>query len=115
MQNIFVVKTQILENYGAHCEDGKFASGNAYWKFKGGTDYIVTDVDRPQDAMAFVAAAFAENNISFKEFPTTVLTEAEWVADLPDDEEYRDFIKETALMVSPKTGKKITKGYPDYI
>ena len=50
----YVVTTQVLENYGSHDEDGKFASGNAYWKFKGGTDYIVTGGDRPADAMAFI-------------------------------------------------------------
>ena len=52
----FVVMTQYLENYGAHCEDGKFANGNAYWKFKGGDDYLVEGLERPQDAMAFVAS-----------------------------------------------------------
>jgi hypothetical protein len=109
---MFVVKTQILENYGAHCEDGKFDSGNAYWKMKGGNDYLVKDVDRPQDAMAFVAAAFIENNISFKEFPIEVLTEAEWTMGLPDEEDYRDFIKEQCLVVSPATGKKVERGYP---
>ena len=25
----YVVSTQILENYGSHCEDGKFSSGNS--------------------------------------------------------------------------------------
>ena len=74
---MFVVKTQILENYGAHCEDGKFSSGNAYWKMKGGNEYIVRDLDRPQDAMAFVAAKFMENNIGRKEFPIAVITHDE--------------------------------------
>jgi hypothetical protein len=113
MQNIFVVRTQILENYGAHCEDGKFSSGNAYWKAKGGTDYIVTDLDRAQDAMAFVMAAFSENGLGYKEFPIAVMTEQEWIDDLPEDEEYRDFLKETAVLVSPKTGRKVTRGYPE--
>lgn len=113
MQNIFVVRTQILENYGAHCEDGKFSSGNAYWKMKGGTDYIVTDLDRPQDAMAFVMAAFSENGLGYKEFPVEVMTEQEWINGLPDDEEYRDFLKEIAVLVSPKTGRQVTKGYPE--
>ena len=40
---MFVVITQILENYGAHCEDGLFASGNAYWKFKSGETYLVEE------------------------------------------------------------------------
>ena len=37
----FVISTQVLENYGAHCEDGKFSSQNHYWKMKGGMDYLV--------------------------------------------------------------------------
>lgn len=99
----FVVKTQVLENYGAHCEDGKFSSGNAYWKFKGGSEYIVADLDRPQDAMAFVAA-MCENNISFKEFPLEVITLQEWVAELEElTEDYREFLKEKAIRVSPNT------------
>ena len=39
----FAIHTQTLENYGAHSEDGKFSSGNHYWKFKPGTTYIVSD------------------------------------------------------------------------
>lgn len=109
----FVVRTQILENYGAHCEDGKFSSGNAYWKAKGGNDYLVTGLERYQDAWAFVAAAFSENNLYYKEFPTACMTEEEWVAGLPDDAEYRDFLKECVICVSPSTGKQISKGYPE--
>ena len=99
---MFVVKTQILENYGAHCEDGKFSSGNAYWKFKGGNEYIVSDVTRASDAMAFVAAKFSENNISFKEFPSEVMTWQEWQNELMElDEGYREFLCEQAIPCSP--------------
>jgi hypothetical protein len=66
----FHIATQTLENYGAHAADGRWASGNAYWKMKGGTDYIITGVDRIQDAVAFVAALAMENGIGYKEFPT---------------------------------------------
>lgn len=97
----FVITTQILENYGAHCEDGRFASGNAYWKMKGGTDYLVTGLDRVQDAVAFVAAKFIENDIAFKEFPVEWKTESEWLAGLPDDEEYREFLLGQLRCVSP--------------
>ena len=65
----FFVTTQTLENYGAHCESGKFADNHAYWKFKNGSDYIITGVDRLQDAVAFVAAIAMENSIGYKEFP----------------------------------------------
>ena len=93
----YVVTTQVLENYGSHNEDGKFASGNAYWKFKGGTDYIVTGVDRYADAMAFVMAVFSCDCINFKEFPTEVIRMNEWK--LPDDEDYRQHILDTAIRV----------------
>ena len=108
---MFVVKTQQVENYGAHCEDGKFSSGNAYWKFKGGQDYIVKDVDRPADAMAFVMAAFSVNSIMFNEFPTEVLTYDEWNASLPEEEDYRQFLREQVLVVSPLTGDDFKKGW----
>jgi hypothetical protein len=66
--NTYLVSTQTLENYGAHDKDGRFSSGNAHWKFKGGNDYIITGVKNIQDAVAFVAAK-CSNNIGFKEFP----------------------------------------------
>jgi hypothetical protein len=98
----FVVTTQFLENYGAHCEDGKFTSGNAYWKMKGGSDYIVSGLDRIQDAVAFVAAVSMCNDLGAKEFPTSWCTEQEWLDNLSDDAEYRDFLIEKAIEVSPQ-------------
>ena len=82
---MFIVTTQTLENYGAHAASGKFADGQNYWKFKGGDTYLVEDLDREQDAMAFVAAMVMENNLSFKEYPSAIMTVQEWAADLPDD------------------------------
>jgi len=63
-----VVHTQGIENYGAHAESGKFEDNQHYWKFKGGTTYVVSDVDREQDAVAFVMAAFSENGMAGKSF-----------------------------------------------
>lgn len=97
----FVITTQFLENYGAHCESGRFADGNAYWKMKGGTDYLVTGLDRIQDAVAFVAAKFIANEIGYKEFPVEWKTESEWLDGLPDDEEYREFLLDQLQRVSP--------------
>ena len=82
---MFIVITQTLENYGAHDTDGKFADGNAYWKFKGGSTYLVEDLDRAQDAFAFVAALVMENNLYYKEFPKDVMSIQEWDRTLPDD------------------------------
>ena len=66
----FFIATQVLENYGAHSGTGRFRDGTTYWKMKGGTDYIISGVDRVQDAVAFVAAISMENDIGYKEFPT---------------------------------------------
>jgi len=98
----FVITTQFLENYGAHCEDGRFASGNAYWKMKGGTDYVVTGLDRIQDAVAFVAAKAMHNSIGAKEFPIEWCTYEEWYAKLPEDEEYREFLLEQVVHLDPR-------------
>ena len=98
----FVITTQFLENYGAHCEDGKFSSGNAYWKMKGGSDYCVSGLDRIQDAVAFVAALRIQNSLGAKEFPVEWKTYAEWVADLPEDEDYREFLLEQLQHVDPR-------------
>ena len=101
---MYVVKTQTLENYGAHDADGKFSSGNAYWKFKGGTDYIVSDVERPADAMAYVMAAHSENCISMKSIPTQVMTVDEWRKELETlDKDFAVFLLEQAVKVSPLT------------
>jgi len=106
----FAIHTQTMENYGAHSEDGKFASDNHYWKFKPGTTYIVSDVDRIQDAAAFVMAAFSENGIGWKEFPCHYETEDEWLAGMAsDDEDYQQFQKECARRVSPRTGKEASR------
>ena len=97
----FVITTQFLENYGAHCESGKFADGNAYWKMKGGTDYCVSGLDRIQDAVAFVAAQCMQNEIGYKEFPVEWKTFEEWARDLPELEDYRDHILKQLVEVNP--------------
>jgi hypothetical protein len=103
----FVVHTQHMENYGAHCEDGRYKSGNAYWKFKGGDTYIVSGVERLQDAVAFVAAIGIDNSISFKEFPSSYSTYDEWMAELADDsDDYREYQISNAIQVDPRTYTK---------
>jgi len=102
----FIVTTQGLENYGAHCEDGKFSSGNHYWKFKSGTDYMVTGLERPQDAMAFVAAIGIENGLGWKEFPSEVVTLEEFrnEFDMSDefDREHYEFKMSIMKKVDPR-------------
>ena len=111
----FVITTQFLENYGAHQGSGTFAAGEAYWKMKGGSDYLVQDLDRIQDAVAFVAAIAIQNGLGAKEFPVEWKTEAEWIAELPDDADYRDFLKEQVLVVSPLQPKVVGRGYPEEV
>ena len=99
----FVITTQFLENYGYHCEDGKFKSGNAYWKMKGGTDYLVSGLDRIQDAVAYVAALSMANEIGYKEFPVEWRTEREWEEELADaSEDYAEFLREQVKKVDPR-------------
>jgi len=96
----YAVHMQTLENYGAHDDDGKFENGNAYWKFKGGDTYLVSGVDRPADAMAFIMATFAVNSVGLKEIPTDVETQAEWESKLSDlSEDYQEFLWETVNRV----------------
>ena len=103
----FVVHTQTLENYGAHSESGKYADGQAYWKFKSGETYVVEGLERMQDAVAFVAAISMENAISWKEFPTHYTTYDEWMKELADDsEDYREYQIERAIHVDPSTYKR---------
>lgn len=107
---MIVVHTQFLENYGAHAESGKFSDDNHYWKFKGGTTYVVDGLDREADAVAFVMAGFSENNVGWKEYPSKTQSYNEWMDSINDgDEEYTAFYKRTALYVSPKTGTKTMK------
>ena len=123
---MFIVHTQVLENYGAHSESGKFADGQNYWKFKFGDTYLVEDLDREQDAMAFVAALCMENGIGYKEFTIEVQTVQAWAETLPNDggevQSCRDYYLSQVKRVSPiafrerKTMKDrswITKGMTD--
>ena len=62
------VHTQTLENYGAHSGTGRFQDDENYWKFKGGSTYLVKGLGRLQDAVAFIASIITHNYIMFKEF-----------------------------------------------
>ena len=92
MNKAILVQTQYLENYGAHSEDGKHESGNAYWKFKGGEEYLVYGCgDRAANAMALVAALCMRNDLYMKEYPIGYEVVD---ADYQPEEEWRaDYIK----------------------
>ena len=88
MAKTFVVETQILENYGAHEDSGLYKDDRHGWKFKSGGDYIVHELDRPQDAMALVAAISLQNSIYIKQFPIRVVEYHEWHSDSKNDLEF---------------------------
>lgn len=53
---MLVIRTQYMENYGAHDWDGTGACPQ-YWKFKGGSEYKVLDVPLNIDHAEVVASA----------------------------------------------------------
>ena len=69
----YTITTQAWENYGAHNESGKFKDGRSYWKFKCGMQYVVTGVDRLQDAVAFIVSVVTHNSIFYKEFVSSFI------------------------------------------
>jgi len=73
MKKIFTVYTQTLENYGSHDSNGRFKEGNHYWKFKGGSTYIVEGLNRVEDAVAFISSIITHNTIHYKEFVCSYL------------------------------------------
>ena len=67
-EKMHTVTTQYMENYGAHDSSGKFKDGKNFWKFKGGTTYVVTGAETLSNAVAFIASIATENNIFCKEY-----------------------------------------------
>tara|TARA_B100001564_G_scaffold42068_1_gene30233 strand:- start:287 stop:598 length:312 start_codon:yes stop_codon:yes gene_type:complete len=64
-----VITTQVEENYGAHAWDGKGECPQR-WKFKGGNDYVVLNVDinNPANVVDTVSDQCEENNEYYKEY-----------------------------------------------
>jgi hypothetical protein len=56
-----VIRTQFQENYGAHDWDGE-GSCPQYWKMKGGSEYMITDVPGNIDYQTVVDMAGVEKN-----------------------------------------------------
>ena len=110
--NVYVVSTQILENDGAEVGSGAFAEGLHRWKYKGGEDYIVTGLEREQDALAFVAAIVTTNNLGHKEYVKTIRTYEKWDEELNDmDPRSKEFYQEHAITINPNTYKEMI--YPN--
>lgn len=66
-----LIQTQVMENY-AWREDGSLGTGaDAYWKFKGGCDYVVKNVDECDMIDIIVDRARAQiemDNEAFREY-----------------------------------------------
>jgi len=84
-----LITTQLIENYGAHNGSGKFADGEACWKFKGGNQYLVsTDNPREANAVAFLVAYLRDKNTTgWKEVVRDwdYLSDEDWVQANIDD------------------------------
>lgn len=58
---MLVIRTQFMENYGAHDWDGK-GQCPQYWKMKGGSEYKITDVPLNIDYQEVVSMANVERD-----------------------------------------------------
>ncbi len=64
-----LIQTQVYENY-AWREDGSLGVGDeAYWKAKGGSDYVVKNIDpnRAADIVNAVSGQIEQDNEAFRE------------------------------------------------
>ena len=73
-----LITTQVHENYGAHDWDGK-GECPQYWKAKGGSEYVVKDIDI--NRAAAIAAAATKQLDSTSEYYTESVIGWEVVAD----------------------------------
>ena len=65
---MLVIRTQFMENYGAHDWDGT-GECPQYWKMKGGSEYKITDVPLKIDYQEVVSMANVEtDNIGCREY-----------------------------------------------
>ena len=67
---MLVIRTQFQENYGAHDWDGE-GQCPQYWKFKGGSEYKITNVPLNIDYNAIVKASGIEQSSEY--FIETIL------------------------------------------
>lgn len=87
----FVVCTQYKENYGD--------STKPYWKFKGGSDYVVIGAANAEEASKAVEAVLVNDDYS-QEWVLGTDTHAEWVATLPEEANHREFLIGCARVIN---------------
>ena len=63
-----LITTQVYENYGAHDWDGEGACPQ-YWKAKGGSDYVVknVNVNKATETVMAVRSQIEQDNYAFRE------------------------------------------------
>jgi hypothetical protein len=68
LKMMFVIRTQFMENYGAHDWDGT-GTCPQHWKMKGGSEYKITGVDVTADPQDYINIAGVEfNDIGAREY-----------------------------------------------
>ena len=86
-----IIQTQYKENYAAHNEDYVHGVSESYWKFKGGSSYLITDID-------FINTEYLENLVSETAFIHSYENEAsmEYVLDweLIDEKDLSNHIED---------------------
>ena len=86
-----IIQTQYKENYAAHNEDYVHGVSESYWKFKGGSTYLVTDID-------FINTEYLEGLVEETAFihsyenPASMEYVLDW--ELIDEENLSDHIEE---------------------
>ena len=61
---MFVIRTQFMENYGAHDWDGT-GECPQHWKMKGGSEYKITGVDPTSDPEDYINLADVEHSSDY--------------------------------------------------
>ena len=70
---MLVIQTQDQENYGAHDWDGKGACPQ-YWKFKGGSEYKITNIPAHADLAEIVDMVRGEIECNNDHFRTDIVS-----------------------------------------
>ena len=100
----YAIHTQYMTNSGSA---GQYSPSDVeegesnYWKCQMGSTYIVSDIARLSDAIAYVAKMYTTTaSPHFMEFVTSWQTEEEWHEVITRDENcprYSDFLKSEAI------------------
>ena len=86
-----IIQTQYKENYASHNEDYEHGVSEPYWKFQGGSSYLVTDID-------FINTEYLEGLVNETAFihsyenPASMEYVLDW--ELIDEENLSDHIEE---------------------